>query len=732
MSKYYAHSLINEPQTKWQELEDHLINVAKMAQEFAESFDAGDWAGLIGLFHDIGKYSKEFQERLAVSKDNNINNEIISGRPDHSTAGAQEINKLYNNGFGRMMAYAIAGHHSGLLDGKANETCLENRLKKSVNDYTAFKSSLFPINNRIDSLPIVLARGNKERIAFKLQFFIRMLFSCLVDADFLDTERFMNKETASKRGHFCKVEDMEYKLEQKINQLSLNALDSKINRLRKEILRQCIEAAEDMPGIFSLTVPTGGGKTLSSIYFAIKHAKKYNKKRIIYVIPYTSIIEQNAAVFRDIFGSNSVLEHHSSIEIKEDDYESRLAIENWDAPLIVTTNVQFFESLFHNRSSRCRRIHNIANSIVIFDEAQMLPVNLLKPCIETIRELADSYNTTILLCTATQPALKKNDEFSGGLENVREIISDPEDLYERFKRVKVEILPDTIDDIQLSKKIQKYDQVLCVVNTRRHAKELFEQIADKDGLLHLSALMCPAHRSETINKIKQDLKDGKICRVISTQLIEAGVDIDFPVVFRAASGIDSIAQSAGRCNREGKKSMGEVFVFNPERLPPPGYLRQAADEANTIIRKFKDLLSLRAVNEYFKNLYWINEEKLDKNKILEQLSEEVATYNFPFKKIAGQFHIIDNNMESIIIPFNDDAKKIIRQMRYSKFSKDLARRSQKYSVQVYPKILKELENRAVEKVQENFFILTNEDLYKNDIGLNYKNPVFREIENTIF
>jgi CRISPR-associated endonuclease/helicase Cas3 len=732
MSKYYAHSLINEPQTKWQKLEDHLINVAKLAHEFAESFNAGDWAGLIGLFHDIGKYSKEFQERLALSRDNNVNNEIISGRPDHSTAGAQEINRLYNNGFGRMMAYAVAGHHSGLLDGKANETCLENRLKKDIHDYSAFKNDILPINNKINSLPIVLARGNKERIAFQLQFFIRMLFSCLVDADFLDTESFMNKEIAAKRGHFCKVEDMEYKLEQKINELSLKAPDSKINRLRKEILRQCIEAAEDMPGIFSLTVPTGGGKTLSSIYFAIKHAKRFSKKRIIYVIPYTSIIEQNAAVFRDIFGNNSVLEHHSSIEIKEDDYESRLAIENWDAPLIITTNVQFFESLFHNRSSRCRRIHNIANSIVIFDEVQMLPVNLLKPCIETIRELADSYNTTILLCTATQPALKKNNEFSGGLENVREIISDPDALYERFKRVKVEILPDIIDDIQLSKKIQKYDQILCVVNTRRHARELFEQIADKDGLYHLSALMCPAHRSETIKKIKQDLKEGKKCRVISTQLIEAGVDIDFPVVFRAASGIDSIAQSAGRCNREGKKQLGKVFVFNPEKLPPPGYLRQGADEANTIIRRFKDFLSLRAVNEYFRNLYWINEEKLDKNKILEQLSEEVAKYNFPFKKVAGQFHIIDNNMESIIVPFNDDAKKLIRQIRYSKFSKDLARRSQKYSVQIYPQILKELENRAVEKVQENLFILTNEDLYKNDIGLNYDNPVFREIENTIF
>lgn len=431
----------------------------------------------------------------------------------------------------------------------------------------------------------------------------------------------------------------------------------------------------------------------------------------------------------------TILYNHSNVEISEDNYKSQLAIENWDAPLTVTTNVQFFESLFHNRISKCRKIHNIANSVIILDEAQMLPIPLLKPCIEVLRELTNSYKTTIILCTATQPALLKNEEFVNGLENVREIISNPVELYNNFKRVEIIRLPEekhqNIADIEISKMIIEHKQVLCVVNTRRHARELYEQIDDKEGLYHLSALMCPVHRSEVIKEIKDILKSSKKCRVISTQLIEAGVDIDFPVVFRSAAGIDSIAQSAGRCNREGKLSKGKVFIFYPEKVPPVGYLRQGVDEANAIIRKYDDLLSIEAVNEYFRNLYWINEDKLDKEKILEKLLEGVNTLDFPFREIAKQFKIIDSDMESIIIPYNDEAKEIIKQLRYAKFTNNLARRSQRFSVQVYPQILKKLEGISVERIQDNFLILTNEDLYKKDIGLNYEDPVFRDIENNI-
>jgi CRISPR-associated endonuclease/helicase Cas3 len=732
--EYYAHTLEGKPQAEWQKLEDHLKNVAKLAREFAEPFGGGDWAYIAGLLHDIGKCSEEFQNMLINSADNNTSMETKMGHPDHSTAGAQKANRLYTNGFGKLLAYAISGHHTGLLDGKSNEACLFDRLKKNIHDFSSCLSDLLKFDVNIDSLPFIPAKGNNERIAFQIQFFVRMLFSCLVDADFLDTEAFMNKNKFSLRGNYSEIFEMKYKLDNKLKELTSSEPDTPINRYRKGILQQCITAADWSPGLFSLTVPTGGGKTFSSLAFAIKHALRYGMKRIIYVIPYTSIIEQNAGIFREVFGDNAVIEHHSNVEISNDNYITQLAIENWDAPLIVTTNVQFFESLFQSKTSRCRKIHNISNSVIILDEAQMLPIHLLKPCLETLRELTNSYKATIVLCTATQPALLKNDEFLYGLENVREIISNPIELYNNFKRVEIIRLPENkqyINDFELIKKIQKHKQVLCVVNTRRHARKLYEQIEDKEGLFHLSALMCPAHRSEVIKNIKITLKNNKKCRVISTQLIEAGVDIDFPVVFRSAAGIDSIAQSAGRCNREGKLSQGKVFVFYPEKTPPVGYLRQGIDEANAVMRKYNDILSIEAVNEYFRNLYWINEDKLDKEKILERFLEGIDALNFPFKEITKLFKIIDNNMESIIIPYNADAKKIIKQLRYAETTKNLARKTQRFGVQIYQQILRKLEGISVERLENNFLILINEDIYKKDIGLTYDDPLFREIENNI-
>lgn len=733
-SEYFAHSLEGRPPEEWQRLEEHLKNVAKLARQFAEPFGGGAWAELAGLWHDIGKYSTDFQNMLIKSADNNINIETTVGHPDHSTAGAQESNKLFNNGYGKLIAYVIASHHSGLLDGKSNEACLDNRLKKKIPDYSTCPDSIRKFNSKIKSLPFILSKGNNERVAFQLQLFIRMLFSCLVDADFLDTENAMNKSQSLLRSDYPRLSALNSKLVNYLKELSNKAPDTLVNNHRKQILLQCLSAAEQSPGLFSLTVPTGGGKTLSSLAFAMKHAIKYGMKRIIYVIPYTSIIEQNAEVFRGIFGNDIVLEHHSNIEINEDDYKSLLATENWDAPLIVTTNVQFFESLFHNRTSRCRKIHNIANSVVILDEAQLLPVSLLKPCMEIIRELANSYKTTIILCTATQPALSKTDEFKNGLENIREIISNPIELYNQFKRVQISCLSkpqERTTDAELVKLILRHHQVLCVVNTRRHAREIYEQIGDKEGLYHLSALMCPAHRSEVIKKIKDILKDNGKCRVISTQLIEAGVDIDFPVVFRSVAGIDSIAQSAGRCNREGKMKSGDVYVFYSEKGLPVGYLRQGAEESESVIRKYDDLLSIQAVNEYFLNLYWRNNDNLDKPNILGRLSEEVANLNFPFREIAGKFKLIDNAMESIIIPYNDEAKEIIKQLRYAQFTRNLSRKSQRFCVQVYPQILAKLEGISIERLKNDFLVLTNEDLYREDIGLTYDDPVFREVENNI-
>jgi len=432
-------------------------------------------------------------------------------------------------------------------------------------------------------------------------------------------------------------------------------------------------------------------------------------------------------------GEDAVLEHHSNFEPDEENHRSRLASENWDAPVIVTTNVQFFESLYRCRSSRCRKIHNMARSIVILDEAQMLPVPLLKPCLEVLRELSSSYETSIVLCTATQPALSTTETFKDGLDGVREIVSDPGRLYVEFRRVQVEKLP-VISDAELAEKLNKYKQVLCVVNTRKHARRIYEQIRDREeGCYHLSALMCPEHRTATFSKIRSALRDGRPCRVISTQLIEAGVDIDFPVVFRSTAGIDSIAQAAGRCNREGKLlEGGRVFVFSPEKGFQPGHFRQTAQTTECVMRHHDDFMSLGAVSEYFRTLYWMKGEKLDEYQILDDLGEGGKNGDFPFRIVDEKFTLIKDGAESIIIPWNREAEKIISGLRYSQCPACLARKAQRFTVQVYPKVLGSLERAgSAERLHGQYCVLTNMDIYRDDLGLCPEDPTFHNPESLI-
>ena len=729
--EYYAHSREGRPPVEWQPLDEHLKNVAEMARSFAEAFDTGDWAYLAGLWHDLGKYSSEFQQRLCIFEGNNAHIENKPGRVDHSTAGAQHAFKLLKDR-GKLLAYAIAGHHAGLLDGKSNDACLHDRLKKAIPDYSS--SPEYILNTKsLGEPPFDLNIHNPKRFGFQISLFIRMIYSCLVDADFLDTEAFMDKEKSLWRKGYPTLFELDNKLGFALKKLTESALRTSINKYRTAILRNCLDAAGCPQGLFSLTVPTGGGKTLSSLAFAMKHALKYNLKRIIYVIPYTSIIEQNAAVFREILGEDAVLEHHSNFDPNEEDHRSRLASENWDAPIIVTTNVQFFESLYRCRSSRCRKIHNIASSVVILDEAQMLPVPLLKPCLEVLRELSSAYRTSIVLCTATQPALSTTDTFKDGLEGVHEIVSDPGKLYVEFKRVRVEKLP-VISDDELADRLNNYKQVLCIVNTRGHARRIFERIRDREeGCYHLSALMCPEHRTATLNKIRSALLDGSPCRVISTQVIEAGVDIDFPIVFRSAAGIDSIAQAAGRCNREGKLlEGGRVFVFSPEDGSPPGHFRQTAQTAESVMRHHDDFLSLDAVTEYFRTLYWMKGNKLDEYQILYDLGEDAINGNFPFRAVDKKFKIIKDGAESIIIPWNKKAEKIISGLRYSEYPALFARKAQRFTVQVYPKVLGSLECAgSVERLHDQYCVLINMELYRDDLGLCPEDPTFHRPESLI-
>ncbi len=434
--QFYAHTDPKNPDktpeqgAKWHILKDHLKETAKLAREFTDSFGAGDWGYLAGLWHDAGKYSNEFQEMLKNTCNAHIEQK---SRIDHSTYGAKRIITKWPKGEGKTLSYVIAGHHAGIPDGKSNdESCLYKRVDKQLPYHFACPEFLF--DQTIPNLPFDLG---KERFCFEIIFFIRMLFSGLVDADFLDTEKHMSPEKAVYRPMPIRLNELYKKLETHLSTLQNKANKTKVNIIRSGILRDCLNAAEQNAGLFSLTVPTGGGKTLSSMAFGLRHAIQWKQKRIIYVIPYTSIIEQNTKVFRDIFGNEVVLEHHSNYEPAEEDYKTRLASENWDAPIVVTTNVQFFESLFACRSSRCRKLHNLSRSVIILDEVQTLPSELLLPCIEAIRELALHYSCSIVLCSATQPAIQYRTDFPAGLKNVKEITTSPRLLYKNLKRIQI-------------------------------------------------------------------------------------------------------------------------------------------------------------------------------------------------------------------------------------------------------------------------------------------------------
>jgi CRISPR-associated endonuclease/helicase Cas3 len=705
---FYAHSLPNEPRERWHRLEDHLRGTAALARSFADQFGAGRWAQIAGIWHDIGKYSQEFQRRL----DGDLH------KVDHSTAGAQWADRTFKQA-GRLIAYAIAGHHGGLPDGSAvGHSCLRERLAKNVPALDTASNVMLSLDEQLESPPWL----DKTRYKFQLAFFTRMLFSCLVDADFLDTEAFLKPRDAAIRSDFPDPNTMNERLSKTLAGLCAEAKPTKVNLARRDVLDACLNAADLAPGFFSLTVPTGGGKTYASLAFALRHAIRHGLSRVIYALPYTSIIEQNADAFRRALGdcSRAVVEHHSNLALDGMDPAAKLAIENWDARLVVTTNVQLFESLYSNRASACRKLHNLARAVIILDEAQALPVSLLAPCLEALREMVASYGATVVLCTATQPALERRRDFQFGLQGVREIIPDPESLAARLERVDVRLIGAKTCE-ELATALKKHGRILCVVNTRRKAQELFRLIRDESGVFHLSARMCPAHRQEVIEAIRKRLGDtDAACRVVSTQLVEAGVDLDFPIVFREIAGLDSIAQAAGRCNREGGLRKGVVHIFHGEKPPPAGYLRETAEAADLVLPMFRsNPLSIDAVRAYFERHYWTQEGQMDKLGILQSLEEfDLESLWIPFRRVGNSFRIIRDEGMSVLIPYDKAAEKMITSLRHDGLTGTLARQLQRYSVQVYSHDVEPL-NRAgaLDLVSEHCAILVREDAYDERTGL---------------
>jgi CRISPR-associated endonuclease/helicase Cas3 len=605
-------------------LRDHLFGSARRAADFAAVFGFFHWGWLGGLWHDLGKYAPAFQNKLRAAAGDEAHLEA-KARVDHSTAGGLCAVERFSKK-GRLLAYIAAGHHAGLPDWVADRTgkaALSQRLLQKELLAAALAN---PIPAEILEQPFPV----EKPIGRDPAFWLRMLFSCVVDADFLDTEDFFEPEKAVRRSGYPALSELLPPFNAYMANKQAAARDTVVNGIRADILARCIEKAKDPSGIFSLTVPTGGGKTLSSMAFALHHAAINGQRRVIYVIPYTSIIEQSADQFRQIFG-NAVVEHHSNLDVTDEGREtprSRLACENWDAPIVVTTNVQFFESLFANRTGRCRKLHNIAGSVVVLDEAQLLPPEFLRPILMAMDELRAHYGVTVLICTATQPAFgpyKSSGFIFEGLEGIREIMEEPANLYNSLKRVEVKLPASTHKPFtweELAEKLIQLPSVLCIVNRRDDCRRLWS-LMPKDTF-HLSALMCGAHRSDRIAKIKARLEAGQPTRVVSTQLVEAGVDLDFPAVYRAMAGLDSIAQAAGRCNREGLLEKGALTVFTPPSRPPVGVLRQASEiGARLLSETVTDPLAPHRFTAFFRELYWLHgADRLDAQNILSDLKPD--------------------------------------------------------------------------------------------------------------
>ena len=732
----YAHSRRDLPIDKWQTLQVHCSGVARLCSRFADAFGSGAPGAVAGRVHDLGKSRASFQSYLRRC------NGIEDPDPDfgdrvHASAGGIWLWHHFES-LGKALAYCVAGHHAGLPDwsgGTTPDGALATLLKHDALILKESTVSKWIARHEAEWLDERLSPPFKfSRDDSSLSFWIRMMYSCLVDADFLDTEAFMGPERAALRQSAVSLGTLANIFFAKLDDKQRSAADTSVNHIRAEIREACERAASLAPGLFSLTVPTGGGKTLSGTAFALRHSLMHGMKRIIYVIPYTSIIEQTADVLREFFGAENVLEHHSNFDTEKETPQSRLASENWDAPVVVTTTVQFFESLYACKSSRCRKLHNIAESVVVLDEVQLLPSRLLLPCAEAIRQLVRHYKTTIVLSTATQLDLPGIDAAS-----IREMVPAALDLYKRLKRTDIEYPPDiktrrTWDEI--ADELRQYDQVLCIVNTRRDCYDLYGKMPE--GAIHLSAGMCGEHRSRVISEIKRRLSDNDPIRVVSTQLVEAGVDIDFPIVYRAFAGLSSVAQSAGRCNREGRlESTGRVVVFMPPNESPVKDLRDGeyamsdllscsggvdADDANSY-RKYFKILHGRAndMGVAFEKLLGIPVPK----ELLAGARQRAEPMKYQFREAASAFRMIDGALQVPVIVRYGGSDALIESLRTAGPKRGIMRSLQRYTVNVPRGRLGELiEKGMIEEMQvlplhkehSGLFVQTAPSAYREDIG----------------
>ncbi len=648
--KYMAHT--RNEDGKRHDLVEHLQSVAHQAEQFAIPLHARELAYYLGLWHDLGKFHPDFQQYL-------LDAEAGKKRrgPDHKAAG---VRLALEHRLDPLML-VLQGHHGGLQDFSNLHRWYEQRksktnealsLAKAELDFAPLESLTFPD----------FVRRDAPRSA---EFFLRMVFSALVDADFLDTESHFNPEKTAQRGSEVDMSVLweRFLKNQQVLLANPKSGDTKVNRIRREIYDACLEAAAQSPGFFWLTVPTGGGKTRSGMAFALRHAQEHNLRRIVVVVPYITITQQTAQTYRDIFEQPDedtlvVLEHHSSVIEPEDEEErynpkiirQRLASENWDAPIIVTTTVQFFESIFANSTSRCRKLHRLAQSVIILDEAQSLPVHLLDPMLDALRELCTHYGSTVVLSTATQPDFEVYRPFRE--LPTREIVPQPERYFQDLKRVEYTWRVDTPLSWETVANLMRAEtQALAICNTKRDALNLFAALDDANAL-HLSTLLCGKHRTKVIEEIKERLRAGAPCRVVATQVVEAGVDVDFPLVLRAIGPLDSLMQAAGRANREGtlkhngKPVPGRVIIFKPaDGGLPPGTYERAAQTTLAMLRAGRlDMHDPNVTRQYFRKLYQTEDDEAIRGK---RIQEERS--RFDYIAVAKDFKMITDDTVNVVI-----------------------------------------------------------------------------------
>lgn len=701
----YAHSREGRPDSEWETLEAHAIRVAKAARQRAEAFGAGDLAATLGLLHDLGKTKPGFQRKLRGE---------VSDTP-HSGEGA----KVLWSGPGRPLAAAIAGHHGRLPDPDPLRARIEAAETVPLPDWCQLPGLNWPARVLED----------RAKAPYRLQFLTRMLYGALCDADDRETAAFYAGQPDRAPREI--TPGMQAAFDAHMAGLGGTG---PVNDLRRDVLKHARSMAAEAPGLFTLTVPTGGGKTLTSLGFGLDHARAHGLRRLVFVIPYTSIIEQTADVFRDVLGPDAVLEHHSNADWDgEDEGEAeqrRVAGASWDVPVVVTTAVQFFESLHAARKKRCRKLPSLAGSVIVLDEAQTMPLPLLRPCLAALRELMEGYGATVVLSTATQPALTPAGGFpaSEALDGAREIAPDPAQLFAALKRTEVRDVG-AMDDAALADRLRGAEQALCIVDNRMQARSLFDAIRGADGAAHLSTLMVPAHRRAVLADVRKKLKVNAPVRLVSTSLIEAGVDVDFPLVLRAAAGIDSIAQAAGRCNREGRLGRGLVEVFRSEHEAPPAVEQFAAIGRQVLAERHDDPIGEAAVASYFRRLWdEYGAEALDAatvngtRGILKAIAASGS--DCPYGQIEAAFRMIENGQHSVIVcdgPWGVPRDEL-EALRFGSAGA-VARRVQPHAVNVPWSLWNTLRDEghitwwAADRFEEQFAILQTSGLYDAQAGL---------------